>query len=185
MVAGDRAETRYNNTCRNRWKIRTFPEPQSSYSTVASYYSVTTALIIQLHEYSLEKLCDESYSEKWPRALTLTCLVYTHTAHIRCGRRVYYEKCAGYLFFQTEELLYTQQLRERKEKTCTVRIVRIRARCEPRHCRGAGAGMCGGMSSSPGNSTTRGEKSHSREQGRQICFETEVLYTSKTPKRDE
>jgi hypothetical protein len=28
-------------------------------------------------------------------------------------------------------------------------------------------------------------ESHSREQGRQICFETEVLYTSKTPKRDE
>ncbi len=123
------------------------------------------------------------FREMAPRALTLTCLVSMHTPHIiRCGRRVYYEKCAGYLFFQTEELLYTQQSRERKEKTCTVRIVHIRARCEPRHCRGAGAGMCGGMSSSPGNSTTRGERVTAESRADKYVLKRRCCIHRKLPK---
>jgi hypothetical protein len=120
------------------------------------------------------------FREMAPR-FDVAYVLYIHTPHIYDVNESIM-KNVPVIYFSKLKSFYTHNSREReKEKTYSTYI---RARCEPRHCRGAGAGMCGGMSSSPGNSTTRGE-SHSREQGRQICFETEVLYTSKTPKRDE
>jgi hypothetical protein len=171
---------------RNRWKIMTFPEPQRTYSTVASYYTVTTALIIQLHEYSLEKLCDESYSEKWPRALWrwLVLYTYTHRTYMMWTTSLLWKMCRLSIFPNWRASIHTTVEREKREDVySTYSTYKSAVRASP-------LSWCRRWNVWRNVLVTwqlddERRESHSREQGRQICFETEVLYTSKTPKRDE